>query len=202
MCVARWAGPSSSLSESSKKFKMLGFVKNDVFKALSERLNPILLKPLILQNFECKDEKLSIENLTLRSDLFSDMGESTVGLPLEVKIGKIGKIEIQIPSLRFTINPFAALKVNVHDVYLLVEPIKVKDWDVKSILETERKARQEYLTKLTNLLLTTIDSNLGAGDGDGIEKNPFPHKILDFIPPSWRDAAYSLILKNINLNIK
>ncbi|CAH0555796.1 unnamed protein product [Brassicogethes aeneus] len=83
--------------------------------------------------------KVELENLPLRKDALYNLG-----LPIEIKNGFIGKIQLQIPVRQIRSAPWVIV---IEKLYLVANPLPVNEWDS----EKEERARQK-------LKLSALDS--------------------------------------------
>lgn len=96
--------------------------------------------------------EVELENLPLRRDALRSLG-----LPLKILSGSIGKIRLQIPVRAFRTAPWC---IQIEKIYVVCGPLNLDEWDA----EQEHKADLDY--KLTSLdgLEARWRANMEAGN--------------------------------------
>jgi len=87
--------------------------------------------------------ELELENVPLKKNIFRSRG-----LPLEVKIGVIGKIKIEFNLLKYFRNE--PVVVSIDDVFLVAGPLDLTKWNVLDEAAAAHEAKMAALDAQEN----------------------------------------------------
>lgn len=79
-------------------------------------------------------------NLSIKPDILDNMP-----LPFKLKYGKVGRIFVDVPVTSILSSP---LKIEVSEIFMLVEPKKVEEWNEQVIVDAFIKSTQSSLENL------------------------------------------------------
>lgn len=79
-------------------------------------------------------------NLSIKPDILDNMP-----LPFKLKYGKVGRIFVDVPVTSILSSP---LKIEVSEIFMLVEPKKVEEWNEQVIVDAFVKSTQSSLENL------------------------------------------------------
>lgn len=79
-------------------------------------------------------------NLSIKPDILDNMP-----LPFKLKYGKVGRIFVDVPVTSILSSP---LKIEVSEIFMLVEPKKVEEWNEQVIVDAFIKSAQSSLENL------------------------------------------------------
>lgn len=139
------------------------WVLNNYLGKYVENLNTDQLSVALLSG------KVELENLPLRKDALRHLG-----LPVEVRAGFIGKVQLQVPVRQIRSAPWI---ISIERVYVVVAPVNLDEWDsgVEAAIAHERKVslldaveaqwRAEREAQDPNYYATSYSSWLSYGTG-------------------------------------
>ncbi|XP_031630682.1 vacuolar protein sorting-associated protein 13D isoform X2 [Contarinia nasturtii] len=114
--------------------ELIAWVLNNYLGKYVHNLNTAQLSVALLSG------EVELENLPLRKDALRNLG-----LPLQALKGTVGRIKLQIPVRQFRTAPWCII---VEDVYVVIGPINLDEWDT----DAEEQAELNYkLSRLDNL---------------------------------------------------
>ncbi|CAH2268709.1 jg9245 [Pararge aegeria aegeria] len=106
---------------------LVAWVLNNYLGKYVENLNTDQLSVALLSG------KVELENLPLKKDALRHLG-----LPIEVKAGFIGKVQLQVPVRQIRSAPWL---IAIEKLYLVAAPVNLDEWDseVEASFAHERK---------------------------------------------------------------
>ncbi|KAJ2952417.1 hypothetical protein O0L34_g6723 [Tuta absoluta] len=106
---------------------LVAWVLNNYLGKYVENLNTDQLSVALLSG------KVELENLPLKKDALRHLG-----LPVEVRAGFIGKVQLQVPVRQIRSAPWV---IAIEKLYLVAAPVNLDEWDpdVESLIAHERK---------------------------------------------------------------
>ncbi|KAI5634491.1 vacuolar protein sorting-associated protein 13D [Phthorimaea operculella] len=106
---------------------LVAWVLNNYLGKYVENLNTDQLSVALLSG------KVELENLPLKKDALRHLG-----LPVEVRAGFIGKVQLQVPVRQIRSAPWV---IAIEKLYLVAAPVNLDEWDpdVEALIAHERK---------------------------------------------------------------
>ncbi|CAH3878880.1 unnamed protein product [Pieris brassicae] len=106
---------------------LVAWVLNNYLGKYVENLNTDQLSVALLSG------KVELENLPLKKDALRHLG-----LPVEIKAGFIGKVQLQVPVRQIRSVPWL---IAIEKLYLVAAPVNLDEWDsnVEALIAHERK---------------------------------------------------------------
>lgn len=139
-----------------------------------------------IENFDSKQLNIGIwggdvrlSNLRLKKESLDKFK-----LPLDVKFGHLGELNLQIPWSNLKGQP---VKVIIEDVYLLASPIILNDYDAKEDFRREQKLKQEKLKDLEAMQSAIASNQLMS---------------LDVNNETFTESLVTKIVDNLQVTIK
>lgn len=81
-------------------------------------------------------------NLSIKPTILDNMP-----LPFKIKYGKVGRIFVDVPVMSLLSSP---LKIEISEIFMLVEPKEVSEWNEKVIKDAFKASVQSSLENLEN----------------------------------------------------
>ncbi|CAK1552703.1 unnamed protein product [Leptosia nina] len=106
---------------------LVAWILNNYLGKYVENLNTDQLSVALLSG------KVELENLPLKKDALRHLG-----LPVEIKSGFIGKVQLQVPVTQIRSVPWL---IAIEKLYVVVAPVNLDEWDsnVEALIAHERK---------------------------------------------------------------
>lgn len=109
-------------------------------------------------------------NLSIKPDILENMP-----LPFKLKYGKVGRIFLDLPVTGFFFS--YPIKIELSEIFVLVEPKAVKEWKEEVIKEAFLKATQSSLEDLEEY----FKSRMAAQESDSAIVNGIINRVVDSI---------------------
>ena len=107
-------------------------------------------------------------NLSIKPDILENMP-----LPFKLKYGKVGRIFLDLPVTGFFFS--YPIKIELSEIFVLVEPKAVKEWKEEVIKEAFLKATQSSLEDLEEY----FKSRMAAQESDSAIVNGIINRVVD-----------------------
>lgn len=124
-----------------------GVIANLLNKVLGDFIEGVKADQL---NISILSGDVELFNLAIKPDFLENMP-----LPFKLKYGKVGRIFVDVPMMGLLTSP---LKIEISEIFVLVEPKKVEEFNEKVIKEAFIKATQSSLEKLEEYFNTKIEA--------------------------------------------